>query len=389
MRRSMIILINAINIREGGGKQVTDSICHTLELFREHHFIVVLSSFIRDVADEKLRGFPNVELFEHNVSNRFSTLVLGRDRFMDKLVVLHQVDAVLTVFGPSRWIPRVTHLSGFARAQLLSLDSPYYGQRSLKERLYNAVVKWSFRRCADNYWTENELVSEGLRTLFPKKRVFTVSNTYNQVFARPEREAAFPLEAFAGVTVLILSDVSDYKNLAITVPVSRYLADKYPDFRFRFVISVQREAFGRIPEGLEEHFVFIGKVGIAALPSLYAQADILFQPSLLECFPATYPEAMKMRVPILTTDLDFAHSICGDAAVYYSCQDPADAAEKLYRLATDPAQKASLLSASDQRCTRFMTAEQRAGKLLEILVSLKEGSGRPGSTRASTPPHQI
>lgn len=37
-------------------------------------------------------------------------------------------------------------------------------------------------------------------------------------------------------------------------------------------------------------------------------------PSLLECFTATYPEAMRMERPIVTTDLAFAQGLCGEAA---------------------------------------------------------------------------
>lgn len=367
----MVILINSINIREGGGKQVTDSICHTLGHFQEHRFIVVLSSYIKDIADEKLKGGPNVVIFEHNISNHIPTLVFGRDRFMDELVRKFKVDAVLTVFGPSRWIPQVTHLSGFARAQLLAMNSPYYRQRSLKERLNNAVVKWSFQRCSNNYWTESNLVSEGLRVLFPKKRVFTISNTYNQIFIHPDKWTVFSLGAFEGITILVLSEAYIYKNLSITIRVAQYLVEKYPSFIFRFVISVDRDMFGKIPKGLENQFVFIGKVGVTMLPSLYAQSDILFQPSLLECFPATYPEAMKMRVPILTTDLDFAHSICGDAAMYYSCLDAVDAAEKLYRLASDHRLRSAILAEADKKCESFMSAERRAAMLFGIIKELK------------------
>ena len=155
----MTILVNAINIRNGGGKQVTDSICKSLSCFPEHHFIVVLSTHLRDLVDERMAYPSNVVLFVHTISNRLSTLLFGKDSFMDKLVKTHRVDAVLTVFGPSRWIPKVTHLSGFARAQLLDLNTPYYKNTTFRERLFNRIVKWSFKRCSNNYWTESEFIS--------------------------------------------------------------------------------------------------------------------------------------------------------------------------------------------------------------------------------------
>ena len=71
---------------------------------------------------------------------------------------------------------------------------------------------------------------------------------------------------------------------------------------------------------------------ISEVPSLYEQTDIVFQPTLLECFTAVYPEAMRMRRPIVTTDLEFAHGLCGDAALYYSATDPEAASERLIEL---------------------------------------------------------
>lgn len=368
----MKILINAINIHGGGGKQVTDSIFKSLSCVQDHHFIVVLSTHLRDIIDERIASSSNVEVFVHTISNRLSTLLFGRDAFMDRLVKTRNVDAVLTVFGPSRWIPKVTHLSGFARAQLLDLNTPYYQRTSLRERLFNRVVKWSFKRCSDNYWTESGLISERLKVLFPKKRVYTVYNTYNQVFLRPNDWTKVPLASFPGSTILVITGPGMYKNSSILIPISRYLQDEFPDFKFRFIVSMQKEAFVAVPNDLIDHFVFIGEVGITDLPSLYSQSDILFQPSLLECFTATYPEAMKMRVPILTTDLDFSHSICGDAAMYYSCLDHVEAAQKLYSLATDHLLRKSLLEKSDVRCKAFISAEERTSRLIGILEELNE-----------------
>jgi glycosyltransferase involved in cell wall biosynthesis len=39
-------------------------------------------------------------------------------------------------------------------------------------------------------------------------------------------------------------------------------------------------------------------------------------PTLLESFSGTYIEAMHFGLPIITSDLDFAHTVCGDAAIY-------------------------------------------------------------------------
>ena len=57
------------------------------------------------------------------------------------------------------------------------------------------------------------------------------------------------------------------------------------------------------------------------VPSLYNQVDCLFLPSLLESFSGTYVEAMYYGLPIATSNLPFATSVCSDSAVYF---DPLD-----------------------------------------------------------------
>ena len=112
----MFFLINCSNLKNGGGLQVAKSICEQLYQYKNHHFIVVLSTYIND---ENISPCENVEVFKYNIPQNVKSVLCGRDAFLDRLVLEKHVDAVLTVFGPSLWRPRVPHLCGFARAQLL------------------------------------------------------------------------------------------------------------------------------------------------------------------------------------------------------------------------------------------------------------------------------
>ena len=76
----------------------------------------------------------------------------------------------------------------------------------------------------------------------------------------------------------------------------------------------------------------------------YKKASCVFQPTLAEVFSATYLEAMAMGVPIITSDLDFARDVCGNAAYYFNPDDDraANALAKIIlneTLATEFAQK--------------------------------------------------
>lgn len=73
---------------------------------------------------KEIEEIDNVKVVSYDIKNSLSTLIFGRDKKLDNLVESNSVDAVFTVFGPSRWNPRVPHLSGFALPQMVIPDSP-------------------------------------------------------------------------------------------------------------------------------------------------------------------------------------------------------------------------------------------------------------------------
>lgn len=363
-----VFLINCSNLKNGGGLQVAHSICEQLGKYKQHHFVVVLSTFIREF---EIPDGDNAIVYRYDIKNSIATLMFGRDKFLDGLVKKHHVDAVLTVFGPSRWRPRCKHLCGFARAQLL-LENPLQKELPFKERLNYRIWEWGFKRSSDTFYTENKYISDMLPKLLGDVKVYTITNYYNQVFDNQEQwQRKVKLPAFEGVTLLTVSSTASHKNLKIMVPVAECFERNYPDFKFRFVLTCDSSAMN-VPSSLAHHFLFIGKVDISECPNLYEQADVMLMPTLLECFTATYPEAMRMEVPIVTTDLEFAHGLCGEAACFYSAIDPQAAAEAIYKVATDKEYAKQLVENGKKQLLTFDNYEQRTEKLLKILEEISK-----------------
>ena len=361
-----IFLINASNLVNGGGVQVAQSVCAQLGRFQQHLFVIVLSSFIGDV---EIEDRTNCKVYHYNLKNSIQTLLFGRDAFLDGLVNKFEVDAVLTIFGPSRWRPKVPHLCGFARAQLL-LKNPLANQLTWKEKLLYKVWKWGFKISGDTFFTENKYISDKLPSLLGNVKVYTVTNYYNQVFDQPERwKRTHQLPKFDGITCLSISSPTSHKNFPITIDIIRVMHQMHPDFKVRFILTFNSDKL-QVPEDMKENFVFVGEVDVSECPHLYEQADIMFMPSLLECFTATYPEAMRMEIPIVTTDLEFARGLCGDAAFYYSCIDAEAAAKAIYKVATDKKLAALLVEKGRKQLLIYDSYVQRADKLVKILEEI-------------------
>lgn len=367
----MNILINCSNLKAGGGIQVADSICGLLDSFGEHIFIVVLSSKM-ECTKKRIADYPNIKaIFSYDVKNNLQTLLFGRDGFLDKCVVNNGIQAVLTVFGPSRWKPRVPHLCGFARAQLVLTDSPYYKRISLKERIVYRLWTYLFKRSSYIFYTENKYISSLLPGLLGSNiRTYTVTNYYNQVFDTPEQwKKTVQLPEFDGVTCLSVSSHYLHKNFEIIKDIVYCLRNKYPGFKVRFVLTFEEDEMP-VPADIRDSILYIGKIEVSECPFLYEQSDIMFMPTLMECFTATYPEAMRMGVPIVTTDLEFARGLCGVAACYYSAIDAKAAAEAIYKVATVKSYSELLVENGKNQLLKYDNYEQRTEKLIRILEEI-------------------
>lgn len=367
----MRILINTSNLKVGGGVQVADSICRELYKYTQHTFVIVVSDALKECAND-IRKYPNIKVVCYTLPSSILSAISGNNVFLDTLIAKENIEAVLTVFGPSRWVPKCLHISGFARSQLVLNDSPYWQTlswlRRIKAYSRKLVMMYLFRKSTSVFYTENSYISTKLKRLFPKSRVYTVTNNYNQVFNKPDLwDYSIKLPEFDGLTLLTISANYPHKNLSIILPTIHYLKKYYPSFKFRFVLTISSERFLPLSNEEKEHIIFLGPVNINQCPYLYKQSDIMFLPTLLECFSASYAEAMKMNVPILTTNLEFAKSLCGNAALYYDSTSAESLAEAIYTISGDTCLREKIIIQGRIQLANFDSTPNRVKKLLSII----------------------
>ncbi|MBR1769132.1 MAG: glycosyltransferase [Bacteroidales bacterium] len=367
----MKILINASNLKIGGGLQVADSFCKNLINFPSHSFFAVLSSSLSKTG-KAIEKYPNIEVFSYDIKNNISTLLFGRDKFLDCLVREKKADCVLTIFGPSRWNPKINHLSGFAMGQLVLKDSPFFSKLSIKDKIYwkfffNLSRKYLFKRSTSLFYSENKYISECAEKILKGSKCYTVTNYYNQIYDNPSLWKDKTLKDFDGISLLCISSYYPFKNLEISIGASRILKERHKDFSFRFIFTCCEDDFPPMDENIRNHFVFLGRVDLEECPSLYRQCDLVFMPSLMECFTAVYPEAMKMQRPLITSDLPFARSLCGKAAEYFSPLSEEDLAEKIFSLAQNNQRQKELISQGKEQLKQYDNYNQRSQKIIDIL----------------------
>jgi glycosyltransferase involved in cell wall biosynthesis len=99
---------------------------------------------------------------------------------------------------------------------------------------------------------------------------------------------------------------------------------------------------------LEDRIVNLGYIELSVIPAYFGHCHALLFPTLLESFSTTYLEAMHCGLPILTSDLDFAHEVCGPAALYFDPWSPDSIAEAIIRLRSDERLRRDLAEAGRQ-----------------------------------------
>jgi len=123
--------------------------------------------------------------------------------------------------------------------------------------------------------------------------------------------------------------------------------------------------------GLDRRIINVGPLSQEEIAAYYRHCHALLLPTLLESFTRTYLEAMHFGVPILTSDLDFAHEVCGDAAAYFDPWKPEAIKSTITRLRNEPQWAQDLVSKGRSRLqSHFHSWDRIAATILNGLSAV-------------------
>ncbi|RKY10268.1 MAG: hypothetical protein DRP66_00165 [Planctomycetota bacterium] len=129
--------------------------------------------------------------------------------------------------------------------------------------------------------------------------------------------------------VLVLTRYMPHRNPHVLLPLCKKYATQLRENKIKFITTVNpqdnkpSQKFLRdINTGdIRDLIVNVGQLSREEVAAYLQAADLLWMPTLLECLPTPYLEAMIAGLPILAPDLDFSQYVCNDAAVYYNPWD--------------------------------------------------------------------
>lgn len=297
-----------------------------------------------------------------------------------------QPDLVFTFFGPAYVEFKVPHLCGVAdgwvthgdRWAWRTVHSPIDAARLCGAIFYKAIM---FRK-ADAWVTESATAKEGLvrRLRVSESRIAVVPNNCASHYLQVEATAKIPSPQDP-LRVLCLSAYYRHKNLEIIPAVAKELQGMLPNRYVEFVITLPEDSLGlkRILSkaaalGVEDQIVNMGPVPVSRGPEVYRTSHVLFLPSVLETFSANYPEAMAMRMPIVTTDLAFAREVCREAASYFEPMNARDAARAIADVCKDEVLWKSLVNHGKGILQALPTQEEKYELYTNCIHELRRGN---------------
>lgn len=113
------------------------------------------------------------------------------------------------------------------------------------------------------------------------------------------------------------------------------------------------------------NIIWMGFLNADEVQYALANSDLMVFPSLAESFGLGLVEAMNAGCPIIASDLDYAHDVAGDAAVYFDPNDPFSIASAADKLLKSEENRYKLISLGREKLPQY-SYENIANKITSI-----------------------
>jgi glycosyltransferase involved in cell wall biosynthesis len=365
----MKLIIDNSNLFAGGGLQVAVSFLKDLKRMELSDEFYIIQSINCENSIAEI-NFPD-NFFFYNLGKSEESSKTKRISRVKNIENSIQPDCIFTLFGPSYHKSNFPKIVGFAIPYILYPDSPFFNQISIKEKIYYKLLTilktYSFKKFSDVliFETQNAKDIFTSREKYAKDS-FVVGNTLNELFFSKNKWLELEGLNNSFNKFLFLTANYPHKNMQILPKVIEILKKKFKFKDFKFLITLNKGDLN-FSDSTNENITYLGQVALEKIPSLYSNSDIVFIPTLLEVFSATYLEAMFMKKPIIASDLGFSRDICGDAALFCEPTNAGSYAEAVFELSNNVALRNDLVNKGTENLKRFGTSMYRTKSYLDII----------------------
>jgi glycosyltransferase involved in cell wall biosynthesis len=323
----MKIAVIAHNLKEAGGLSVGKNIIEVLLNYTDkHQFLFVCSE---SMEFSKLGEGQNVVVLKNKIKNLFFRII-WENTLLRLTIKKFDPDWVWNLgnYGYN-WVSKKQSIL-LQDSHLVYDSKTHYREELLRYKLKKKVVKEHLKfslKNIDRVYCQTPVVKARFcnKYGYPERKVGLCPNAVS-ISLKENSESLTKPDLFNDKKLFFftLARCYGHKNLSGIVKLFQLYPKELSDVIFIITISEEQHPNAKKIlksircHGLEKSIINIGSVNQNILPTYFRNADALFLPTLLESFSSTYIEAMYFGTPIVTSDLDFAKYICGNAALYFN-----------------------------------------------------------------------
>lgn len=377
----MRIAINLTAVKSTGTKVYSSGIMPALGcIAKEDEFLVFLSSDAADLIGNKIP-----ENFELRITTVTSSALL---RSMWEQVIMPQylrkwrADVLFAAYDIAPLLSPCPILLAIRNPSAALLAKGFWSNRSIAEQGKAYMHRFlSYLSCKKAHLVlyPSAYAAGLLGDLLgvpPAKRTFVHHGTDND-FWSVKQESDSVLAQYninRNQFVLFVSEFYSYKHPDVLIEGFAQWRSKADKIGHKLVLV------GKIPDidyekklhqqvhdlGLENEVLFLGHVLRSHLAVLYQQAAAFVLPTVMETFGFPFVEAMASGIPVICADTEFAHELCGEAALYFPAGDAQALAKVLEKVLGQPIVDAYMRKAGRCRAEMF-SWEREAQETLNLL----------------------
>ena len=378
----MRIFLNGHNSRSGGGVNVGQNLLRSLSRVASHHeyFMTIPEGF----GFEPLCAmFPKMQTVAYRVTDHFSHW--RWDTFhLPQLIRDFRPDVLFNLANRGVVSPPCAQAT-YIQDSHFYFPENRYGPLSRKQRWIFRYYRYHLRKTLKTtqmLFCQTRTGQRLLREIYgptPEVRLCPSVPPMDEVIPDSELRMPDSLMPFRDRFRLFYpSPYAPHKNFELMLELFRKYREELQDVLL--VLTVDRNQSSGSAwlmdqiqrDGLESHILTTGTLDRRQVQTYYHHTHALLMTSFMETIGLPYLEAMKLRRLILTSELDFAHDACGDAAAYFDPWDVDSLFQTLQRLRRDTEWQQRLLQAGEQQLRSFfsMSWDDVASGLIRDLESL-------------------
>lgn len=318
-------------------------------------------------------------IFENSPSKN-----LGSRKVLKDLSKKINIDLVYTMAGPAYVKFNCKHLLGISNPYITHADLETFRLRGnlLKTLKFYGHVAFQFiNTYKASYYvfqTENARKSFHSRSKIKNNRLFVIPNAFDMGLRTFFDQKENITQSKKEVEIKILTPGAGYIHKGFQfVPKIAFELKNISQKRFKFILTLPFDSplWLQIEEeaknlGVSDFIFNFGPYKYTDLKNLLLESNIVFVPSLLETFSASYLEAMCARRKLVVADKSFSREVCEDYATYINPIDAKNTARTFSKIITDYSLTKEEIEKADKILNNYGDQDQRFEKIVGLIKKL-------------------